>query len=486
MGNVIRSSVSLTILILVWVPSLMAQAPDIAWYSTYPGDWGESVEETSAGGYIVVGGSSRFGEPYGDVVLIRTDANGDTLWIRTYGGPGPDFGNSVQQTSDGGFVVAGWHRASYNTDYDVYLIRTGADGDTVWTRTFGGPADDFGNSVRQTSDGGFIVGASTDSYGSGGRDAYLIRVTADGDTLWTRVYGGTGNDYCDAVRETSDGNIVALGSTGSFGPGTSAVFLLKADANGDTLWTRTYGGTGGDRGRDIEETGDYGYIIIGETASVPPFGLYVVRTDGEGDTLWTRAYGADGGYAVQQTLDGGFVGVGTTWFACGMEEVCSNICVVKTSREGDVEWLGEYGGADSDIAYDIHQTLDGGFIMTGLTQSYGGGNILLMKLESDRAGTSQRTGLEGSDFRFRTVPNPSGTGVTMLYSVARPGYVCIAIYDLLGRKVRTVLDTDAHPGQHTVAWDGTDRNGDRVPAGVYFCRFRTASTCETQKIILLK
>jgi hypothetical protein len=486
MGKVIRPSMLLIFLILLWMPSAVPQGPDIAWLRTYGGHWGRSVRQTFDGGYIVVGKSSDFGEPYGDVFLIRTNANGDTLWIRTYGGAGPDQGYSVRQTSDGGFIIAGQCKAYYYADADVYLIRTDADGDTLWTRTFGGSGDEIGKSVWQTSDGGFVVGGHTNSYGAGASDAYLIRVDEDGDTLWTRTYGGAGKDDCDAVQETFDGNLVALGSTESWGPGWNAVYLIKTDASGDVLWTRTYGGDSGDYGRDVQETTDHGYIIVGETGSFAPYGIYLVRTDADGDTIWTRAYGESDAQAVEQTYDGGYVAVGATWFPCGMEVHCANIYVVKTDPAGEVEWTDEYGGADDDVADAIQQTSDGGYILAGFTESYEGGHILLLRLEGDLAGGGPLTDRGGCRFRVTIMPNPSNAGVSVYCSIERSAHVRITVHDLLGRKVRTILNKRVNPGRHAAIWDGTDYQGDYVQSGVYFCRVQTAAYAETRKVILAR
>jgi hypothetical protein len=480
--KIVRPSILLIIFILLWTPNALPQGPDIAWLRTYSGHWGRSVEQTSDGGYIVVGKSSDFGDPYGDVFLIRTDASGDTLWIRTYGGAGPDQGYSVRQASDGGFIVTGTYQAYYYTTSDVYVIRTDANGDSLWARTFGGSGDDYGRSVWQTSDGGFIVGGHTNSFGAGRSDAYLIRLDADGDSLWTRTYGGAERDHCRAVLETFDGRLVALGSTESYGPGWFAIYLIKTDADGDTLWTRTYGGDSGDFGEDLQETTDHGYIILGDG----PYGICLIKTDANGDTLWTRAYGESDAKSVDQTSDGGYIAVGTTWFPCGMEVHCANIYVVKTDPDGVVEWTEEYGGGDDDAADAIEETSDGGFILAGFTESYSGGHILVMKLEGDPAGTGPRSDQGRDGFHFTTAPNPSTAGVSVDFSIVRPTYVHLTIHDLRGRKVRTILSESVNPGQHSYIWDGTDNRGNRLPSGLYFCRFEAGFYSETHKVIVVR
>jgi len=278
---------------------------------------GYSVQQTADGGYVVAGAN-------GDVYLVRTNAQGDTLWTRTYGGPSGDYGHSVQQTTDGGFIVAGltWSFGSGSDDF--YLVKTNAQGDTLWTRTYGGPIWDEGYSVRQTSDGGYIIVGYTHSYGAGGRDVYLIRTDAKGDTLWTRTYGGTLYDQGYSVQETDDGGFIVAGLTDDFGG--RGQLLIKVNASGDTLWTRTYGGSGRDLGVSVKQTLDGGYIIAGG-------GFYLVKTDAQGDTLWTGTYGG-GTYcqSAQQTTDGGYIAAGwTRSFGAGGNDVY----LVRTNAQGD-------------------------------------------------------------------------------------------------------------------------------------------------------
>ncbi|MCG2676856.1 hypothetical protein L6304_06800, partial [bacterium] len=143
----------------------------------------------------------------------------DTLWTKTYGGKGFDEGSSVQQTSDGGYIIAGCTGSFAGRWLDVYLVRTDANGNALWTKTYGGKDIDGGSSVQQTSDGGYIIAGYTESFGAGGQDVYLIRTDANGNALWTKTYGGKDNDGGSSVQQTSDGGYIIAGCTGSFGAG---------------------------------------------------------------------------------------------------------------------------------------------------------------------------------------------------------------------------------------------------------------------------
>ena len=169
---------------------VFAQAPDTLWTKTYGGieyDWGFSVQQTDDGGYIIGGAIYSFGSISGDVWLLKTDANGDTVWTKIYGGAGTDEGQCVQQTTDSGYIIVGWTESFGAGAWDVWLLKTDADGDTLWTKTYGGIFVDYGYSVQQTNDGGYIIVGWTKSFGAGDYDVYLVKTDVDGDTLWTKT-----------------------------------------------------------------------------------------------------------------------------------------------------------------------------------------------------------------------------------------------------------------------------------------------------------
>jgi hypothetical protein len=255
----------------------------------------------------------------------------DTLWTRTYGGTGSDWGESVQEISGGGFIIAG-KSSSFGVGGDVYLIKTDASGDTFWTKTYGGTSQDYGESVRQTRDGGFIIAGETSSSGAGSYDVYLIKTDVDGNVLWTRTYGGTGWDEAYSVEQTSDQGFIVTGYTMSYGAGQGDVYLIKTDSLGNLVWSRTYGGAEFDRGWAVQEIPDKGYIIAGQTDSfiaslskskhplLPPLpsDVYVIGTDSVGDTLWTMTVtrtgitGMDWALSIDQTSDQGYIITGMT------------------------------------------------------------------------------------------------------------------------------------------------------------------------------
>ena len=296
------------------------QAPGIEWSKTFGGsgdDYGYSVQQTGDGGFIVVGGTYSSGAGKSDAYLIKTNASGNEQWNKTFGDSGDDVAVSVQQTSDGGFVIAGSTTSSGAGGADVYLIKTNASGNKQWSKTFGGSGDDKGWSVQQTGDGGFVIAGSTASSGAGGVDVYLIRTNASGNEQWSKKFGGSGYDSGDSVRQTGDGGFVIAGETTSSGAGKSDVYLIKTDASGNERWNKTFGGSGDDLGYSVRQTSDGGFVIAGWTASSGAGGVdvYLVKTDASGNEQWSKMFGGSGddyGYSVQQTSDGGFVIAGYT------------------------------------------------------------------------------------------------------------------------------------------------------------------------------
>jgi hypothetical protein len=244
-----------------------------------------SVQQTSDGGYIVAGYTNSFGAGGFDAFLVKTDANGNRIWAKTYGRADEDEAYSVQQTSDGGYIVAGYTFSFGASGYDIFLIKTDASGNIIWAKTYGGTGEDVAYSVQQTSDGGYIVAGYTFSFGASGYDIFLIKTDASGNIIWAKTYGGTGDDVAYSVQQTSDGGYIVASETRSFGAGWKDIFLIKTDAFGNVQWARTYGGTDDDWVSSVQQTSDGGYIVTGFTYS---FGasladIFLIKTDANGN-----------------------------------------------------------------------------------------------------------------------------------------------------------------------------------------------------------
>jgi len=369
-------SLCLMAVILISIETGQAQ-PDPQWVHTY-GDgsyeycyWAAPVND---GGYVFVG-YRDVPSNGSDVLVIRADAEGETMWQRTYGGTMDDCGRQIEQTTDGNFIVTAWTDSYGPGIRSAYLLKLDQNGDTLWTRTYGGTQYNNAWGGIQTSDGGYALAGYTDCSGCERDKIYLVKTDAAGDTMWTRYYGGDGSDYATRVCQTSDGGYIVSGYTTSFGAGEIDGMLVKADSLGNEEWMQAYGGTTYERIRDVIQTSDGGYIFAGESTSfsVGSYDYWIVRLDEVGDTLWTRTFGGysdDRAKCVWQTDDGGFVVSGGT-YSFGPGDV--DVYVKKLDDMGNCDWTFTYGGVNYDTGYFVRQLNDGRYMIAGTTESFGYG-----------------------------------------------------------------------------------------------------------------
>jgi hypothetical protein len=304
---------------------------DTLWTKSYGGtnwDYGFMVKQTADGGYIITG-RSNYSTGFYSAHVIKTNSTGDTLWTKTFGGSNPNGASSfsIQQTTDGGYIITG----DITIDGDVGLIKMDSNGNHLWTKAYGGSSSyDIAYSVQQTTDGGYILTGFTNSFGAGFYDVYLIKTDNIGDTLWTRTFGGPSAEIGWCVQQTSDGGYIVSGScVGGY------AYLIKTTSSGDTLWTRAY--ESGRVGQSIKQTTDGGFIIAGSATGIVSGNkdLYLLKTDASGNVTWSTSFGGAGldeGFSVQQTLDGGYiVGGYTTSYGAGS----SDFYLIKTDAIGN-------------------------------------------------------------------------------------------------------------------------------------------------------
>ncbi|MCH8903839.1 MAG: T9SS type A sorting domain-containing protein [Bacteroidetes bacterium] len=526
------------ILLLLISHFLCAQ---ITFQNTYNSNWdeeGHSVQETADGGYIIAGFNSA---PSTDVYLIKTDSIGDVKWMKSYGGNSYDFGTAVQQTTDSGYIVAGYSDSFGAGQLDVYLIKTDLDGDTLWTKTYGGSDFEFGTSVQQSFDNGYIIAGWTQSFGAGSADVYLIKVDINGDTLWTKTYGGSSGEFGYSVQQTADSGFIIAGMTESFGAGDRDVLLIKTDVAGNILWSKTYGGTDRDVGNSVQQTSDGGYIVVGSSRSfgAGQFDVYLIKTDPNGDTLWTKTFGGsydDEGYFVQQTSDGGYIITGYHFTADSCEQG-SFAYLIKTTANGDTLWTKSFAGEIGAKGYSVKQIANGGYIVAGdnTIGSFGESSVYLIRTDSNgNTGcnlcpsgivvgnpstivsspalntsfggiVSNTATIVGNPVTFDSVlcdtvvslreeidnnfpqgtgqnyPNPFGTSTRIDYRVLESTEVSIKVYDQFGRLIAILVSEQKNPGDYSVHFDARDHS-----SGFYFYILRVGNTLRARKMVLAK
>jgi hypothetical protein len=425
------------------------------WKKIFGGEFNSranSVQQASDGGYIVtgyMGYGAKYPSGFNDTLimektaayLLKIDANGNKAWEKSFGGLGMSacsgydniictlnqdnpsgwltetVGHSVQQTSDGGYVIAGMyhsgklHNRTSSTDYgffeydkgdEVYLVKTDANGDMRWNKTFGEYYNEVGYDIQQTSDSGYFIVGATNSYGTSpystkelGRpapaDTYLIKTDSNGNKVWDKIFGGTNIDMAFSGQQTSDGGYIVAGLTASLnGNGVEDVYLLKIDANGNKVWEKAFGRKNrSEVGYSVQQTTDGGYIIVGQTVWAvtgqwfTQSDVYLIKTDANGNEIWEKTFGGnmnDYGYSVQQTSDEGYIISG---FTASFGNIGSTY-LIKTDANGNKMWerIFEGGSGIAGIGSflggmtSVRQTSDGGYIINA-------GNIKTHDIETD-------------------------------------------------------------------------------------------------------
>lgn len=352
-------------------------------------DLGVFVDPTSDGGYVAVGVTSRFGEGNEDVYLVKTDTAGNVLWTRTYGGPGTDNGWSVHEHA-GRLVLAGFTDSSGAGDFDCYLIETNLEGEMQWSKTFGGEGKDRCWGVLPMGDGGYVLVGETTSFGSGAEDCYLIKTDASGNDVWSRTFGGEKGDRCFSIAQADDGGFVLAGQTYSEGAGDRDVYLIKTDAAGKQQWSKTFGGSVSDVGHSVARTAEGDFIVTGYTSSlaITEDDPYLIKIDAGGEVQWTRVIPMEGvNHTItgEQTTDGGFILGGFSEFS---STGARGALLVKVDGEGNLEWFRDIllTTEGRSVGYTVRATSDGGSILTGHTTEGSAGGLDLLLVKVDRQG----------------------------------------------------------------------------------------------------
>ena len=384
-------------------------------------DEGHYIQQTSDGGYIITGFTRSYGAGYSDVWLIKMDSFGKIEWNKTLGGSGVDYASSVQQTSDGGYIITG-ETGSYGAEYyDIWLIKTDNFGNLEWNKTFGEEGYyNYGNSVQQTSDEGYIITGGIahiviDHFES---NTWLIKTNSVGNMEWNKSFGLEGQNVGTSVQETSDGGYIITGCTESYGAGMKDIWLIKTNSSGDMQWNKTFGGTKEDIGNSIQLTSDGGYIITGISGG----DIWLIKTNSSGDMQWNKTFGdTDRGESVQQTSDSGYIITGST-------NHYGNLLLLKTDSIGNIQWNKTYEGKFNDWGRSVCQTFDSGYIIVGVTRMHSAGNGDILLIKTDSSGNFIDTGnfisvnllekqnaLSINSFNYSTFI-PSGTNIQIQFS----------------------------------------------------------------------
>lgn len=489
-------------ILYILTTSLTAQ-PAIQWQKSQGGsnfDEAYAVLETNDGGYIAAGLTvSSNGDIAGfhggiDFLVVKYNNLGTVVWLKTYGGSGIDWAYALENTQDGGYIVAGFTEGSYNGDVsgnhggkDAWVVKLNSSGDIQWQKCLGGSGWDEAWAIKVTEDGGYIMaGRSNSTNGDvsgnhGGLDYWVVKLDNVGAIQWQKCLGGTGEDDAYAIRQTNDGGYIVAGETASNNGNVTGnhgdvdYWVVKLSPSGTVEWQKCFGGSGGDRANGIAQTDDGGYVVVGQASSIngditSPRGgydIWVVKTSNNGTLEWQKSIGGtdqDWGAAVQQTSEGGYIICGSNWSNNGdVADTTSiyDIWVLKLSTTGAIQWQKTMGGSMGDDGYAIQETSDGGFIVAGsawsndgdLTQNKGKSDFWVIKLSP--ASVSIENAPELSTIPLEIYPNPATESITLKIGTFDQA-IQVRVMDMHGR---TVLR------KHSTSSRNLDVSG--LPSGMY-------------------
>lgn len=361
-------------------------------FKTYGGpaaDTGWNVINTGDG-FLISADTASYGAGGKDAYLIKTDEKGGLVWTRTFGDAGNDTVIGLSASNDGGYIAAGGTTSWGSGEADAYIIKTDKDGELVWDKTYGGANYDYAYSICKAKSGGYFFTGYTSSFSKNpDSDVYLVKIDDKGVKTWEKTFGGASWDTGYSVIALNDGGCMLAGYTESYGSGKTDMYIVRADAKGDCIWARTFGGEREDRASAIIKTRDNNFLIAGKSGSYTARGfgwdILLVKIDMNGNSLWSKVFPAadtDAGNSVAETADKGFIITGTK--RC--YGICdANVLVIKIDSEGNSEWTRIFAGRSDDTAQSVCLSNAGDYVACGTTLSYGHGrgDVLLLNVSKD-------------------------------------------------------------------------------------------------------
>ncbi len=371
--------------------TLIVTTPVFPWARSFGGtqdDAPAAAAVSADGGHLLIGRSGSFGSGPASLWVLKTDQYGIPAWEKSFTGTKEESGAAVAATDDGGSLLAG-STSSFGAGLDdLWLLKLDSDGAIEWEKSYGGPDRDWTESLAATSDGGFIVAGTTSSFGLGASDIWILKINADGSIGWQKTYGGSYDDYARTVCQTSDGGFVVAGETTDFGAGQSDIWILKLDQGGIIEWEKTYGGWDFDHVSALITTPDDGYALVGSTSS---FGagssdLWMLKLGYAGEIEWQKTYGESyGDYGRDLALSG------DCFMVAGHNEPTGvgsgDFWVLRLGHDGSIEWQKLFGGNDDDFARALVPLAVPGFLVVGETRSFGPGGEDFWSLRLNPNGT---------------------------------------------------------------------------------------------------
>jgi hypothetical protein len=514
----------------------------IEWQKTFGGsdnDVANSIQQTTDNGYIITGysksvdGDLSVNNGNADYWILKLDSNGIKEWQKTLGGSGNEFANAIVQTSDGGYILAG---SSNSNDSDItgnkgmddyWIVKLETNGNVQWKKCMGGSNADGANSIQQTSDGGYIIAGSSVSndgdingthHGTAAYTDYWIVKTDDGGSIqWQKSLGGTLSDVPTSIQQTTDGGYIVAGYSYSNDGDLNGnhhglniitdCWIVKLDATGNIQWQKSLGGDNYDNAFSIRQTSDGGYIFAGSSNSVNgdvtgnhgSDDYWIVKLNSTGDIDWQKSFGGslnDRPFSIYPTNDGGYVVAGYSFSIdgdiIGDHHGTNNnkdYWILKIDMSGTILWRKSFGGTNNEEPYSIQQTTDNGFIVGGYTLSTNGDvtdpkgafDFWIIKISS-LVGIPE---IESTIKNFEIRPNPFSNHTTISFELLSNENNQLVIYDIEGRAIKNIPSDNLIIGTNKFFWDATNNSGNKVESGIYFVTFISGNNRETKRMVIL-
>ena len=475
---------------------------DVEWSKTFGGtdvDYAYCVQQTFDTGYIMIGHTKSFGTSNYDILVIKSDSSGNIEWSKTYGGGSAEFGFCIQQTPDTGYIVGGYTSSFGAGGGDFLAMKLSSSGTIDWAKTYGGSTGvEYASSVQQTSDAGYIVAGVTSSFGAGSTDFLVIKLDSGSDVEWAKTFGGTGSEDLSFIQQTYDNGYIIAGSSNSYGVDNYDFLVIKIDSSGSLKWTKTFGGSGADDAYSIQQTPDSGYIVAGFSQ---PFALAggnfaIIKLNSSGSLDWSKVFGettSEEAHSIQRTFDGGYIAAG---YIEPSSPLVEDFLVIKIDSAAQMDptcpWVNAPQSITSPTPITSSPTVIEAFcapttIPIGVTVNL---PPLITSTICGGAGIEERTknpDLSRQNAKlFQNYPNPFTSRTMISYVLPRDANVHLAVYDISGRKVLTLVSQKMNAGGHSIEWEGKNPEGNRVTNGVYFLKLKTDSVAITQRMTVLR
>ncbi|HSY61329.1 MAG TPA: S8 family serine peptidase, partial [Cytophaga sp.] len=380
-------------------------------YGDLTNDYGDNIIQSNSGDNYLIGmnGANTADSKFS---ISKLDASWNIVWTKLIGTNAAEFTYNSTKSSDGNIMICG--TTTTNGNLDAYVAKVDFNGNILWSKAFGGTSDEYGFSIQNTSDGGYVLAGRAESY-PGSLNAYIVKMDVSGTIQWTKAFGRDGNDYAFTCSQTPDGGYITVSASQRSAFTNYDYLVTKLDAAGNISWSKYYGDYNDEGPRKLVVTSDGGFLIGGTSRyrNGTPDAM-VTKLDASGNLLWSRAFGGDGSddvFIVKESVDGNYLVAGITdGFGAGGTDAF----FTKFDTNGNMFWSKLYGGTQNDNFPSfgcINNSSDGGYILVGTTASFGAGAADTYLIKTDCNGN---TNCSSRDVAFQNFPiAPSLIAVTL-------------------------------------------------------------------------